>query len=110
MTTFSVTGLPTGLTASFAPPTLAQTGQTILTLTAASDTVTGDYPLTVTATSGSTVTTADLTATVASTLAPFALQPDSPAVDAGTATGAPTTDIEDTARDATPDIGAYEKH
>ena len=32
----------------------------------------------------------------------------SPAVDSGTAAGAPSTDIEGTPRDGTPDIGAYE--
>jgi hypothetical protein len=37
------------------------------------------------------------------------LEMDSPCKDAGTATGAPTADIEGTLRDATPDIGAYEQ-
>lgn len=39
----------------------------------------------------------------------FHLQADSPCIDAGTATGAPATDIEGTLRDAAPDIGAYER-
>jgi hypothetical protein len=38
----------------------------------------------------------------------YRLLPDSPAIDAGTPTGAPTTDIEGTPRDGTPDLGAYE--
>ena len=36
------------------------------------------------------------------------LTPASPAVNAGTAAGVPATDLEGTARDAQPDIGAYE--
>ncbi|UCH61362.1 MAG: hypothetical protein JSV61_07720, partial [Anaerolineales bacterium] len=38
----------------------------------------------------------------------YRLLPGSPAIDAGTPTGAPATDIDGTPRDATPDIGAYE--
>jgi predicted outer membrane repeat protein len=38
----------------------------------------------------------------------YRLQFGSPAIDAGTPTGAPTTDIEGTPRDAAPDMGAYE--
>jgi hypothetical protein len=38
----------------------------------------------------------------------YRLLPGSPAIDAGTPTGAPLTDIEGTPRDATPDMGAYE--
>lgn len=38
----------------------------------------------------------------------FHLQADSPCVNAGSATGAPAVDIEGTARDIAPDIGAYE--
>ena len=38
----------------------------------------------------------------------YRLLPGSPAIDAGTPIGAPATDIEDTPRDATPDMGAYE--
>jgi hypothetical protein len=37
------------------------------------------------------------------------LEVDSPAVDAGTAAGAPSHDLEGHARDATPDIGAHEQ-
>jgi hypothetical protein len=37
------------------------------------------------------------------------LQEESPAVDAGTATGAPSHDLEGHPRDTTPDIGAYER-
>ena len=38
----------------------------------------------------------------------YHLQAGSPAIDAGTADGAPTVDLENRARDARPDIGAYE--
>jgi hypothetical protein len=38
----------------------------------------------------------------------YHLSGGSPCVDAGTPTGAPTTDLDGAARDATPDIGAYE--
>jgi hypothetical protein len=38
----------------------------------------------------------------------YHLKPGSPCVDTGTTVGAPATDIEGTARDATPDMGAYE--
>lgn len=35
-------------------------------------------------------------------------QVGSPAIDGGTAVGAPTTDLDDTLRDGVPDMGAYE--
>lgn len=38
----------------------------------------------------------------------YHLQADSPCIDAGTSTGAPSVDIEGTPRDTAPDIGAYE--
>ncbi|MCK5803627.1 MAG: right-handed parallel beta-helix repeat-containing protein, partial [Lentisphaeria bacterium] len=38
------------------------------------------------------------------------LHHDSPAIDRGTATGAPTVDVDGFPRDATPDMGAYEFH
>jgi predicted outer membrane repeat protein len=38
----------------------------------------------------------------------YRLLPGSPAIDAGTAIGAPATDIEGNPRDATPNMGAYE--
>ena len=38
----------------------------------------------------------------------YSLLADSPAIDTGTPTGAPATDIEGNPRDTTPDMGAYE--
>ncbi len=38
----------------------------------------------------------------------YHVQADSPAINAGSAVGAPTTDLENRPRDAQPDIGAYE--
>jgi hypothetical protein len=38
----------------------------------------------------------------------YDLQAESPCIDAGTPVGAPAHDIKGTARDATPDMGAYE--
>ncbi|MFP5226749.1 MAG: FG-GAP-like repeat-containing protein [Acidobacteriota bacterium] len=61
----SVTGLPTGMTASFAPnPTNSGTNQSQLTLTMSSSVATGTYPLAITGTSGSITQTATLTVNV----------------------------------------------
>ncbi len=61
----SVTGLPTGVTASFSPnPTNSTTNQSTLTLTIAASAVVGSYPLTITGTSGSITATAPLTLNV----------------------------------------------
>jgi uncharacterized membrane protein len=59
----SVSGLPSGVTASFSPnPT---TGNSTLTLTASSTAATGQYPLTITGTSGGATVTTNLTLSVA---------------------------------------------
>jgi hypothetical protein len=50
--TFGVTGLPTGATVGFNPTSVAGSGPTTMTVTAASNTAGGNYPLTITATSG----------------------------------------------------------
>jgi hypothetical protein len=60
----SASGLPTGATASFNPPTIVgATGSTIMTVTTSGNTPGGTFPLTITATSGalSHTTTASLT-------------------------------------------------
>jgi uncharacterized membrane protein len=65
---FSVTGLPAGVTAAFAPSTIAApgSGHTTLTLKVASATAIGTYPLTITASGGGVVKTAALTLNVPS--------------------------------------------
>src|SRR6202035_4849903 len=55
---FSVSGLPTGATGSFAPTSVTGTGSSTLTITTTGTTATGTYPLTVTATSGALTHTA----------------------------------------------------
>jgi hypothetical protein len=55
---FSVSGLPSGVTASFSPN--PATGSSTLTLTASSSTAIGQYPLTVTGTSGSLIATTSI--------------------------------------------------
>ncbi len=62
----SVSGLPTGLTASFKPASIAApgSGSSVLTLTPGSTFAPGSYTLTVTATAGSVTKTASLTVAV----------------------------------------------
>ena len=52
-TTFSVSGLPSGVTATFSPTSVIGSGSTTLNLVAAATATTGAYTLTVTGTSGS---------------------------------------------------------
>ena len=68
----SVTGLPSGVTASFAPASFAApgSGSSVLTVAAAASTTAGSYALTITATAGTQTKTAALTLTV---LPPFTL-------------------------------------
>ncbi len=68
----SLTGAPTGVTASFAPSSLTGAGSSTLTITAVSTVATGAYSLTVTGTSGSQTKTATLTLTV---VQPFSISP-----------------------------------
>ncbi len=49
---FSVTGLPTGATASFSPTSIANSGSTVLTVTTNASTPTGAFTLNVTGTTG----------------------------------------------------------
>ncbi len=65
----SASGLPTGVTAAFSPTSVTGAGSSTLTLTVASTTVAGTYPITVTGTSGGTTetTTVSLTVTTAVT-------------------------------------------
>ena len=62
----SVSGLPTGATASFGPASIAGSGVSLLTITTTSGTPSGSYPLTITGTSGALTHTATLTLVVTS--------------------------------------------
>jgi uncharacterized membrane protein len=63
---FSVTGLPAGVTGSFAPASLTGSGSTILTLAAASSATSGTYALVIAGSAGGTSHSAPLSLTVAS--------------------------------------------
>jgi hypothetical protein len=60
-TAFSVSGLPTGASASFSPSSLTGAGSTTMTVTTGATTPTGSYPLMVAGTSGSVKRTAATT-------------------------------------------------
>jgi subtilisin-like proprotein convertase family protein len=57
-TTFTATGLPAGVTATFSPSSLTASGTVTMTLAATSSTTAGLIPINVSATSGATVKTA----------------------------------------------------
>jgi subtilase family serine protease len=61
---FSVTGLPAGVTATFAPATLSASGSTTLTLVASASTAPGVYAMNIVGTSGATSQSAALSLTV----------------------------------------------
>src|SRR5207245_10030088 len=54
--TFSVSGLPSGATASFSPSSVAGSGSSTLSIGTSTSTQTGSYTLTITATNGSNLT------------------------------------------------------
>ncbi len=62
----SATGQPTGVTVSFAPPSIAApgSGTSTMTMAVASNTVTGTYPITVTGSGGGVMHTTTVTLTV----------------------------------------------
>ena len=62
--TFTVSGLPTGATATFNPTSVSGSGTTTMTVAAAAGTPTGTSTLTVTGTSGATTHSVSLTLTV----------------------------------------------
>jgi hypothetical protein len=62
--TLSVSGVPTGVTAAFAPPVLSAPGEGSLGIVALPSAATGSYTLTITATSGALVRTATVTLVV----------------------------------------------
>lgn len=76
---FSVSGLPSGVTAEFSPPTAAP-GSSIVTINVSSSTANGSYPITISGTSGGLVEMANVTLIVG----PVSVQPSSVTVTAGT--------------------------
>src|ERR1700733_4179595 len=60
----SVTGLPAGVTASFSPPSVAAGSSSTLTISAATNTLNGDYTLDIVGTSGSLTNTIAVTVNV----------------------------------------------
>ena len=71
--TFSVSGLPSGATASFNPSSVTTSGSTTMTVSTASSTPPGGYTLTVTATSGALVHSATTVLDVAQSGTPTAI-------------------------------------
>ena len=60
----SASGLPANASASFNPPSVTTSGSSTMTVTTASTTPTGSFPLTITGTSGTTTHTASVTLVV----------------------------------------------
>jgi uncharacterized membrane protein len=60
----SLSGLPSGATASFSPPSLSGSGNSVLTIATSSSTPAGSYTLTITGQSGGLVHTATVTVNV----------------------------------------------
>jgi len=74
-TGFSVSGLPTGATATFSPASLSGTGSSTLTVSTASSTPPGTYTLTITAASGCLTHTATMTLAVSAYAAAPVISP-----------------------------------
>jgi hypothetical protein len=70
---FSVTGLPTGATASFSPESVTPAGSSTLTVATTGATPVGDYPLTILGTSGPHTRSVDITLVVTANQAPTAI-------------------------------------
>ena len=71
--TLGVSGLPTGVTASFSPASITTSGSSTLTLTSTKSTTTGTYPLTISGTSGSLSHSSSVSLVVSTTQAGAAL-------------------------------------
>ena len=87
---FSVTGLPSGVTASFSPSSVTGIGTSTLTLSASTSTAYGSYPITIKGTSGALVRTLQATLLVPSPDYSLKLAPTSASVIQG---DKPTTSI-----------------
>ena len=61
---FSVTGLPSGATATFTPPSVAGSGSTSMSISTTAATASGSYPLVISGTSGPITRTANVTLVV----------------------------------------------
>jgi hypothetical protein len=66
---FSVSGLPSGATAAFSPPSITTSGSTTLTVLTTGATPAGSYPLTITAASGGRTRSVNVTLVVQTTFA-----------------------------------------
>src|SRR5579884_3500256 len=75
-TNLSVTGMPTGATANFTPPSITGSGNAQLTISTSTATPAGSYPLTITGSSGTLTHSAKVTLTVSSSGAPSVLTID----------------------------------
>ena len=77
---FSVTGLPAGATASFAPPSVVNAGTSVLTITTAATTAQGSYPLSIIGSDGTVGHTAHVTLIVGNPNFTVAASPTSQSV------------------------------
>jgi len=82
-TSLTVTGLPAGATASFAPTALVGTGSSTMTITVPASTAAGNYPLVINGTSGTLSHTAAATLTVTAPDFSISATPTSQTIAAG---------------------------
>ena len=76
----SLSGLPTGITASFSPATVMGAGTSTLTVTASSTALSGTYPLIINGTAGTAAYSNPITLLVNAANAKFTIAPTSPVV------------------------------
>ena len=95
--TFSVDGLPSGASASFAPPSVTSSGSSLINVTTSTSTPLGSFLLTVTGTSASRVRTATATFTTVANLPPVAVN------DVATTNEDTSTSLNVLANDTDPD-------
>jgi len=83
---FSMSGLPTGASASFNPSSLTTSGSTALAIQTSSSTASGNYSLTITGSSGTVLSTVTVTLVVVATFSLSATPTSQTVVFGGTAT------------------------